>query len=117
MKPPSARCNFKWRKGFVTGVNSANNIEVDYVPRHILDVRHVVVSEDVRIQEEEDRQEAMDRELSSRNRRRSGVTPRVRDPGQNSKWKLPKPFVPRILRPFGASLSITALRSCVDDLR
>ena len=65
MKPPSARCNSKWGKGFVTGVNSANNIEVDYVPRHILDVRPVVVPGDVRIQEEEKRPGAVSRLLGT----------------------------------------------------
>ena len=37
-----AHCTTHWGKGIVTGVNSANNIEVDGVPRHILDVRPVV---------------------------------------------------------------------------
>ena len=65
VKPPSARFTSKWDKGFVTGVNSANNIEVDYVPRHILDVRPVVVPGDVRIQEEEKRPGAVSRLLGT----------------------------------------------------
>ena len=70
MKPPSARCNLKWGKGFVTGVNSAKNNELDNVSRYLLDARPVVVPGDVRIKEEEERQETGGRELSSRNRRR-----------------------------------------------
>ena len=57
MKPPSARCNLKWGKGFVTGVNSAKNNELDNVSRYLLDARPVVVPGDVRIQEEEKRHE------------------------------------------------------------
>ncbi|GAB1602550.1 uncharacterized protein LOC115217275, partial [Argonauta hians] len=30
-----------WGRGIVTGVNSANNISVDGVPRHILDIRRL----------------------------------------------------------------------------
>lgn len=41
VKPPQSRCTTKWKKGEVTSVNSANNVEVDGVPRHILDVRRV----------------------------------------------------------------------------
>ena len=42
LRPEGARCTTRWGRGIVTGVNSANNIEVDGVPRHILDVRPVV---------------------------------------------------------------------------
>ena len=42
VKPPQARCTTQWQKGSVTGINSANNILVDGVPRHILDLRRVV---------------------------------------------------------------------------
>ena len=42
VRPGDARCTTRWGRGYVTGVNSANNIEVDGVPRHILDVRPVV---------------------------------------------------------------------------
>ena len=44
VKPPNARCTSQWGKGRVTGVNSRNNVMVDGVPRHILDVRRVVSS-------------------------------------------------------------------------
>ena len=42
VRPGGARCTTRWGRGNVTGMNSANNIEVDGVPRHILDVRPVV---------------------------------------------------------------------------
>ena len=41
VKPPEAKCTSRWTRGFVTKVNSANNVEVDNMPRHILDVRAV----------------------------------------------------------------------------
>ncbi|GAB1602697.1 hypothetical protein Ahia01_000549600 [Argonauta hians] len=41
VKPPSVRCTSQWGRGIVTGVNSANNISVDGVPRHILDIRRL----------------------------------------------------------------------------
>lgn len=43
VKPPDANCTTRWKKGFVTGINSANNVSVDGMPRHILDLRRVVV--------------------------------------------------------------------------
>ena len=43
VKPPDARCTTQWHKGIVTHVNSLNNISVDGMPRHVLDVRPVVV--------------------------------------------------------------------------
>ncbi|KAF2356794.1 hypothetical protein FHG87_012451 [Trinorchestia longiramus] len=42
VKPPNANCTTQWGRGVVTGVTSSNNIEVDGVPRHVLDVRSVV---------------------------------------------------------------------------
>ena len=42
MRPGGACCTTCWGRGIVTSVNSAKNIEVDGVPRHILDVRPVV---------------------------------------------------------------------------
>ena len=41
VKPPNSRCTTQWSRGVVTKVNSNNNVEVDQVPRHILDVRRV----------------------------------------------------------------------------
>ena len=45
VRPGSARCSTQWDRGFVTGVNSDNNVEIDGIPRHILDVRRVVLDE------------------------------------------------------------------------
>ena len=42
VKPQNTRCVTKWRRGMVTGINSLNNVEVDGVPRHVLDLRKVV---------------------------------------------------------------------------
>lgn len=41
VKPPSARCTERWKRGTVTNINSGNNVSVDGMPRHILDVRPV----------------------------------------------------------------------------
>ena len=43
--PGSAHCSTQWNRGFVTGINSDNNVEIDGIPRHILDVRRVVLDE------------------------------------------------------------------------
>ena len=43
IKPPDGRCTSKWGKGVVTEVNSSNNVSVDGMPRHILDLRPAVV--------------------------------------------------------------------------
>ena len=42
VKPASAKCTAQWGRGRVSRINSANNIEVDGVPRHVLDLRPVV---------------------------------------------------------------------------
>ena len=42
VKPPTPRCTTQWKKGVVTGLNSDNNVDVDGMPRHILDLRQVV---------------------------------------------------------------------------
>lgn len=41
VKPANVRCTSRWLHGRVTGIISANTIEIDNVPRHILDVRPV----------------------------------------------------------------------------
>lgn len=41
VKPPSCRCTTKWNRGAVTNINSVNNVEVDGMARHVLDVRRV----------------------------------------------------------------------------
>ena len=47
VKPAHSRCTSKWEKGVVTDVNSVNNISVDGMPRHILDIRRVVTNDDL----------------------------------------------------------------------
>ena len=42
VKPANVRCTTRWTKGNVTGIVSSNNIIVDGVPRHILDIRKVI---------------------------------------------------------------------------
>ena len=46
VKPPSAKCTTRWGKGVVTGSQSRNNLIVDGIPRHILDLRRVAVPAD-----------------------------------------------------------------------
>ena len=41
VKPPNAKCTTRWGRGVVTGTQSKNNVIVDGVPRHILDLRRV----------------------------------------------------------------------------
>jgi hypothetical protein len=45
VKPSNAKCTTHWEKGTVTGINSNNNVIVDGVPRHILDIRDIVTEE------------------------------------------------------------------------
>ena len=45
VKPRDCRCTSKWNMGEITSINSENNVSVNGVPRHVLDVRRVV-SED-----------------------------------------------------------------------
>ncbi|XP_035828301.1 uncharacterized protein LOC101862068 [Aplysia californica] len=52
VKPPQSKCTTKWNRGTVTGVNSINNVAVDGMARHVLDVRRVV--RDVTSEEEDD---------------------------------------------------------------
>ena len=42
VKPPDARCTSTWKRGVITDINSANNVSVDNMPRHVLDVRRVI---------------------------------------------------------------------------
>ena len=39
VKPKDGKCTSRWPLGRVTGVTSANNVDIDGVPRHILDIR------------------------------------------------------------------------------
>lgn len=56
VKPPDAKCTSHWKRGTVTDVHSPNNISVDGIPRHVLDVRRVILpsesSEEERSEEE-----------------------------------------------------------------
>ena len=52
VKPPNARCTTKWNKGRVTKVCSANNIEVNDMPRHVLDIRPIRTRDEVLEDEE-----------------------------------------------------------------
>ena len=47
VKPPGARCTSRWQTGRVTGVTSTNNVDVDGVPRHVLDIQRVFHEDDV----------------------------------------------------------------------
>ena len=64
VKPPNVRCTSQWKKGVVTRVNSSNNVEVDGMPRHILDVR-------IDIDERSESECDTERENSGRNKRTS----------------------------------------------
>ena len=46
VKPVNRRCTSRWTEGVVTGIVSRNNVEVDGMPRHVLDIRHLVGEED-----------------------------------------------------------------------
>ena len=41
VKPGVGRCTTRWVRGTVTGENSRNNVEINGVPRHVLDIRRV----------------------------------------------------------------------------
>ena len=43
VKPPDVKCTSVWARGNVTAINSANNLEVDGMPRHVLDLRPVFI--------------------------------------------------------------------------
>ena len=43
VKPPDAKCTTQWKKGTVTDVHSQNNLSIDGIPRHVLDVRRVIL--------------------------------------------------------------------------
>lgn len=43
VKPPNARCTTSWKTGRVTQINSSNNVSADGVPRHVLDIRRMVM--------------------------------------------------------------------------
>lgn len=43
IKPTDAMCTTRWRKGTVTDVHSPNNLIFGGVPRHVLDVRRIIL--------------------------------------------------------------------------
>ena len=48
VKLPNERCTTQWGRGVITDVQSPNNLSVDEMPQHILDLRRVVhVDDDV----------------------------------------------------------------------
>ncbi|RUS91908.1 hypothetical protein EGW08_000310 [Elysia chlorotica] len=44
VKPAAVKCTTQWEKGNVSKINSKNNVEVNGVPRRVLDLRQVVVN-------------------------------------------------------------------------
>ena len=53
VKPPGARCTTRWQQGTVTGLNSATNVDVDGVPRHVGDLRLIPeIGDDLELEEE-----------------------------------------------------------------
>ena len=58
VKPPNVKCTTLWGRGVVTGMQSKNNVIVDGVPRHILDLRRVSLPVNNNGYKEEIRQEA-----------------------------------------------------------
>ena len=47
VKPGGARCTAQWQRGVVSRVNSGTSVDVDGIPRHIADLRHVSPSDDL----------------------------------------------------------------------
>ena len=70
VKPGNARCTAIWQKGVVTAINSRNNVSIDGMPRHILDIRRVVSviedSDDEHEEAEHEDQEAVRAEAERR---------------------------------------------------
>ena len=58
LKPPGSKCTTEWSRGKVTKVNSSNNVEVDGMPRHILDMRHVYQEQEPEEQQDVDHENA-----------------------------------------------------------
>ena len=46
MKPGNCRCTTEWKQGTVTKVNSSNNVDIDGIARHILNIRRIIHDED-----------------------------------------------------------------------
>ena len=54
---PNVRCTSLWNRGKVTAINSTCNVDVDGLPRHILDLRRVQSTSDVEEPEQNMEQE------------------------------------------------------------
>ena len=52
--PADARYTSRWQEGTVTHVNSENNVDLDGMARHVIDVRSRNITEDVIDSEDED---------------------------------------------------------------
>lgn len=74
VKPPNAKCTSQWGRGTVTEVHSRNNLSVDGMPRHILDVRRVVESSTDEVSDTE-RQETEENEVAPRRSQRERQRP------------------------------------------
>ena len=57
VKPGNVRCTSQWGRGRITGLTSANNVDVDGMPRHILDVRRLVLREEEEVAPENEQNE------------------------------------------------------------
>ena len=61
MKLPDAKCTSHGKKGTVTDVHSCNNLSIDVIPRHVVDIRRVIhPSEDEDSREERSEGEEID---------------------------------------------------------
>ncbi|KAK7068838.1 hypothetical protein SK128_011371 [Halocaridina rubra] len=54
VKLSNNRCPFRWQEGRVSWVESRNNVEVDGVPRHVLDIRHLFADQEESNGDEDD---------------------------------------------------------------
>ena len=73
VKPPNARCTTKWKKGRVTQINSRNNVEINGMPRHVLDIRPVINEESEQVGDDESKSDACE-EQEVRNEQQDEVT-------------------------------------------
>ncbi|GFR88778.1 Gag-Pro-Pol polyprotein [Elysia marginata] len=70
VKLPSEKGTQQWTRGEVTGVNLRNNVEVDGMLRHVLDIIPVISAEEVKIEPEQSTEdEVIGRPCSQRQRR------------------------------------------------
>ena len=92
VKPPKTRCTDQWNKGFVTEITSQNNVMVDGMPRHILDIRRVEVESSDG--EEGDLQVADEEEVERMNNMNDGGEPEVPEtPERGQRNRRPPPWL------------------------